>query len=119
MQWIKQRFARETGQQSEIKARHYLQENGLDFHQSNYHCRSGEIDLVMRDGQEWVFVEVKYRSNSDYGTAAEYFHAAKRKKFTQAVKHFMHFHHLNPAMVAHRIDLVAIDGDQIQWFKSV
>ncbi|WP_040523078.1 YraN family protein [Aliiglaciecola lipolytica] len=119
MHWIKQRFSRLTGQISENKAREFLENNGLRFIQSNYHCRTGEIDLVMQDEQEWVFVEVKFRSRSDYGTAADFFHASKRKKFTHAVKHFMHFHRLNPAMVAHRIDLVAIDGDQIQWFKSI
>ncbi|WJG08699.1 YraN family protein [Aliiglaciecola sp. LCG003] len=119
MQWIKQSLSRVTGQQAENRARQYLMEHGLLFHSSNYQCRTGEIDLIMKNGSEWVFVEVKYRKNTEHGHAAEYFHAAKRKKFTLAMKHFMHNHDLNPAMVAHRIDLVAIDGDDIQWYKSV
>ncbi len=116
---IEQRRAIDTGQQAEKCALNFLLKKGLSHWQSNFHCRQGEIDLVMRDVDEWVFVEVKYRKNSHHGQAAEYFHGAKRRKFTLAVKHFMHQQRLNPAMVSHRIDLVAIDGDHIQWFTHI
>ncbi|GAA0855651.1 YraN family protein [Aliiglaciecola litoralis] len=119
MRWIKPSNSNDRGQAAENAAKGYLQQQGLVHHCSNFHCRFGEIDLVMRDQQEWVFVEVKYRSNTRHGCAVEFFHTAKRKKFTLAVEHFMHQHHLNPASVPHRIDLVAIDDDHVQWFKSV
>ena len=111
------------GQQAENTARDYLLRAGLTFVTCNYHSRAGEIDIVMRDGATWVFVEVKFRKTSTHGSAVDFFHQAKRKKFVKAVQYFMHNHSLNPAMVDHRIDLVAIDGaihhENIQWFKSV
>ena len=73
----------------------------------------------MRDQHEWVFVEVKYRRDSTFGKAMEYFHQHKRKKFERAVQQFMHDKRLNPAAVAHRIDLLTIDNQDIQWFKGV
>lgn len=111
--------AKDIGNEAENIAKQYLLEQGLTYHSNNYHSRAGEIDLVMRDQQEWVFVEVKYRSNSTHGSAIEYFHAVKRHKFTQTVKHFMHQQRLNPATVPHRIDVIAIDGKHISWFKCV
>ncbi len=112
-------MSRVIGKQAEQRALTFLVESGLRLYQQNYYCRGGEIDLIMQDQQEWVFVEVKFRHSSRFGSAAEYFHAAKRKKFTYALKQFMHQHRLNPAMVPHRIDLVAIEGEEIQWFKGV
>lgn len=119
MPWINKPRAIDTGQDAEKQALQFLTEKGLSHWQSNFYCREGEIDLVMRDKDEWVFVEVKYRKKSQHGYAVEYFHEAKRRKFTQAMKHFMHQQRLNPAMIPHRIDVVAIDDKKIQWFTHV
>ncbi|WP_438862278.1 YraN family protein [Neptunicella sp.] len=119
MSWIKQRFSAVIGQQAEQHACQYLQEHGLICLQRNYRCRTGEIDLIMADGDQLVFVEVKYRSRSSHGTGAEYFHPRKRKKFESAVAHYLHEHKLNPSIIAFRIDLLAILGKDVQWFKGV
>jgi putative endonuclease len=116
---IKARLSNLLGRQAESRAAEYLKKQGLQLLCQNYRCRSGEIDLVMQDQQELVFVEVKYRSKSHFGGAAEYFHAAKRKKFESAVQHFLLEKGLNPLMVAHRIDLLAIDNEEIQWLKHL
>jgi putative endonuclease len=104
-------------------ARDFLEQQGLSFICQNYRCRTGEIDLVMQDQEELVFVEVKFRSNSSHGSAIEYFHAKKRRKFESAVAHYMQDNALNPHMVAHRIDLLGIDnkqdGQHINWLKAV
>ncbi|WP_416306187.1 YraN family protein [Neptunicella sp. SCSIO 80796] len=119
MNWIKQRLSTLIGQQAEQLACRYLQEHGLKLRQSNYHCRRGEIDLIMTDAEQLVFVEVKYRSQSSHGGAAEYFHSHKRRKFESAVAHYLHEHKLNPSITAYRIDLLAIQGSEIEWFKGV
>ncbi len=103
----------------EQKAKIYLEDKGLIWQCSNYHCRNGEIDLVMREAKTWVFVEVKFRSHTEYGHAAEMFTPAKRQKCIKAMQFYMHEQGLNPALVDHRLDLIAIDGDTIEWFKSV
>ena len=73
MQWIKQALSPLIGSEAERFARTFLEQQGLTFIMKNYRCRTGEIDLVMQDGDELVFVEVKYRSQSQYGSAIEFF----------------------------------------------
>lgn len=107
------------GQRAEQQACEYLAAHGLTLVQKNFRCKAGEIDLIMRDGDDWVFVEVKYRSDPSHGQAVEYFHAAKRKKCELAIQHFMLKQRLNPAMVPHRIDVIAIDGNELKWLKSI
>ncbi|GAC22141.1 hypothetical protein GARC_5206 [Paraglaciecola arctica BSs20135] len=90
----------------------------------NYRCRTGEIDLIMQDGDELVFVEVKYRSKSQHGSAIEFFHASKKRKFESAAMHYMQEKGFNPSIIPHRIDLVGIEGNgqkqqNINWLKSV
>ena len=70
---IKQWLASKTGEQAEQQAKEYLLQAGLTFIEQNYKVKSGEIDLIFKHEQLWVFVDVKYRQDSDFGFAAEYF----------------------------------------------
>ena len=124
MQWIKQALSPFIGSEAERFARTFLEQQGLTFIMKNYRCRTGEIDLVMQDDDELVFVEVKYRSKSQHGSAVEFFHASKKRKFESAVMHYMQEKGFNPSVVPHRIDLVGIEGkgqqqQNINWLKSV
>ena len=124
MQWIKQKLSSLVGSTAEAFAQRYLEQQGLTFVTQNYRCRSGEIDIVMQDGQELVFVEVKFRSQQHFGRAVEFFHPTKRRKFESAVQHYLMDNGLNPTLVAHRIDIIGIErfGDNqknITWLKYV
>ena len=123
MQWIKQALSSFIGSEAERYARTFLEQNGLTFIMQNYRCRTGEIDLIMQDADELVFVEVKYRSKSQHGSAIEFFHASKKRKFESAVLHYMQEKGFNPSVVPHRVDLVGIEGtgqlQNIKWLKSV
>lgn len=123
MEWIKQALSPLIGSQAERFAKTYLEQQGLTFIMQNYHCKSGEIDIIMQDQEELVFVEVKFRSSQSHGSAIEYFHRTKRRKFESAVMHYMQEHNLNPSQVPHRIDLVGIDKNnqtnQVTWLKSI
>lgn len=57
-----------NGKNAEQQALHYLVAHGLKHLDSNYYCKGGEIDLIMNDAEQLVFVEVRYRSRSDYGS---------------------------------------------------
>ena len=59
------------GKIAEDQACLFLQKKGLKLVEKNYRCRTGEIDLVMQDKKELVFVEVRYRANNDYGSALD------------------------------------------------
>ena len=50
---------------------HYLESQGMKILERNFRCRTGEIDLIARDGTCLVFVEVKYRTTDRYGSPLE------------------------------------------------
>jgi putative endonuclease len=58
----------ELGRRGELLAAAHLENRGFDVIDRNWRCRQGEIDLVARDGNEYVFVEVKTRSSTAFGT---------------------------------------------------
>ncbi|OFX14272.1 MAG: YraN family protein [Armatimonadetes bacterium RBG_16_58_9] len=61
---------------------------------SNYRCRSGEIDLIARDGDTLVFVEVRCKRTADYGTPAESITQAKQQKLAATAQHYLIEHGL-------------------------
>ena len=80
-------FKRRAGDAGERKAEQFLKRNGLKFVARNWHCRHGEIDLVMFDGEYLVFVEVRLRTPRGFANSAESVPAAKphtnRNAFSQ------------------------------------
>ena len=75
---------RQTGQEGEAAALRYLEEKGMRLLKQNFCIRGGEIDLIMRDGDYTVFVEVKLRTGSRYGTGLEAVSATKVKRICKA-----------------------------------
>jgi putative endonuclease len=69
-----------SGKQSERLACQYLEQQGLLLLEQNYHSYHGEIDLIMQDKQDIVFVEVRSRSSIAYGSALESINRPKMKK---------------------------------------
>ncbi|MFC4701658.1 YraN family protein [Glaciecola siphonariae] len=116
---IKQWIASETGSIAEQRAKEHLIAQGLEFVAQNFRVKSGEIDLIFKDMQQWVFVEVKYRASDSHGHAAEMFTPSKRRKLERAIMCYLHGLDLNCHHTSMRIDLVAIDGDAINWIKNV
>ena len=98
-------------------AAHYLQRQGLKLLESNYRCRFGEIDLVMRDGKEIVFVEVRLRGNAAFGGAAASITRSKQKKLTRTAQHYQMVH----GQTACRFDAVLLDGldeQRLEWIRN-
>jgi putative endonuclease len=92
-------------------ARRYLERKGFVFVAANWHCRAGELDLVMREGEALVFVEVKTRHGEDAGRAEESISIAKGQRILAAAEWFLGEHHELQASVW-RVDLVAITLDK-------
>lgn len=106
-----------NGAAAEHLAAIYLQRCGLKLLTSNYRCRFGEIDLVMRDGEETVFVEVRLRRHQAFGGAATSITASKQQKLTHTAEHYLMEHGTSPC----RFDAVLLDGlntDNITWLKN-
>lgn len=104
------------GQFAESKACQYLQQQGLTLIEKNYRCRNGEIDLVMQDKDQLVFVEVRYRKNEDYGTAIDSIDQNKVKKLVTTARHYLTRHQLD---VPARFDIVGFDASlKPKWISD-
>ena len=89
--------------------------NHAEQRASEYLCR-GEIDLVMRDKQATVFVEVRYRRSDCFGSALESVDARKQRRLITAAQHFLLTHKSNACC---RFDVVGIGGDgEINWIRN-
>lgn len=96
-----------SGQIAEDLAQRYLQKQGLRPLCQNWTCRSGELDLVMLDGDTVVFVEVRYRRHAAWGGALESVDVRKQQKLIKAAQHFLH-KETRWAKYPCRFDVVAI-----------
>lgn len=108
----------------ELKAAIYLKKQGLTLIEKNYQCRSGEIDLVMFEGNsQLVFVEVRYRKNAKFGSALESVNLQKQTKIRRTAAHFLLSH---PQLNSYscRFDVIGMSEQardqicEIQWIKN-
>lgn len=79
-----------VGDRGEQAARKFLRRRGYRIITTNYACRAGEIDIIARHGQTLVFVEVRSRSSTAYGTPAETVDAAKQRRIRRAAEQYLH-----------------------------
>ena len=100
---------RRLGQWGEKVAALHLEAQGLVILERNWRCRGGEIDLVVRDGEAVVFVEVKTRRGRDFGAPEEALTPHKAAKLMQLGQQYIADHELDD--VDWRIDLVAVELD--------
>ncbi|HET7662865.1 MAG TPA: YraN family protein [Rhodanobacteraceae bacterium] len=101
---------RRIGDTFELRARRHLQKAGLAPVAHNYSTRFGELDLVMRDGDTLVFVEVRYRRNAHFGGAAASVTSRKRERLIRAASGFLAAHP-QYADGDCRFDVVTFEGD--------
>lgn len=105
------------GADAEQIAATYLQQQGLTLISSNYHCRFGEIDLIMRDGKTLVFVEVRMHSNASFGGAGMSITLSKQQKLTRTAEHYLQQH----GSAACRFDVVLMTKpsiENIEWLRN-
>jgi len=77
------------GREAEDRAATMLESAGLQLVERNYRCRSGEIDLIMQDGESLVFIEVRYRGNAAFGGALASVDAHKQKRLVRAAQYYL------------------------------
>ncbi len=111
---------KQSGDRAEALACRYLEQRGLHLLTRNFHCRRGEIDLVMRDGDSLVFVEVRYRQHTRFGLPAETVSRNKQSRIIHCARYYLMLHRgWNEAV---RFDVVAIAGRPddltIEWLTN-
>ncbi len=111
---------KKTGDHAEQLACVFLQQQGLQLVTRNYRCRGGEIDLIMRDDDSLVFVEVRYRQRTAFGTPAETVSASKQARIIHCANCYLAQQRAwnQPA----RFDVVCIEGSLqrrcIEWLQN-
>lgn len=107
---------RKTGSRYEDMAAAFLKGRGYEILERNYHDRGGEIDLVARDGEYLVFVEVKYRKNARNGYPEEAVGPLKQKHIRHTAQYYLYHHDLKE--IPCRFDVVSILGEEIRLIKN-
>lgn len=120
--WNKRQTTTETGKITENFTCEYLISQNLTFIDHNFHSKYGEIDLIMQDGDTYVFVEVKYRRNNNYGGSLVAVSHSKQKKLHLCAQYYLQQKQLNEYNTPCRFDIVALEGDiqnpNINWLKN-
>ena len=107
------------GAAAEALAAEFLAQRGVEIIARNYRCRGGEIDLIARDRDMIVFVEVRLRSNAAFGGAAASITAAKRRRLARAAGHYLAKLGREPPCRFDAILLDALDSSRIEWLVDV
>ena len=108
---------RSVGARYEQVAGKYLEEQGYQILQYNYHCRQGEIDIIAREQGYLVFVEVKYRRTRKRGDAAGAVTEEKQKTISRVADYYMMEHHMYQDQKI-RFDVVAINGEKMEVLQG-
>ena len=113
---------KKTGDDAERIAERFLIRHGLALVARNYHCRFGEIDLIMRQGESVVFVEVKLRKTrtgkADFGGAIASITSSKQAKLIVTAQHYLSgMKQLPPC----RFDAILLNGmteNDVEWLPN-
>jgi putative endonuclease len=115
-------MSRDKGARYESLALKHLLKNGLVLVERNFHCRQGEIDLIMRDGNCLVFAEVRYRASNAFASAAHSVDNRKQAKIARTAEMYLA---RKPALGHYRVrfDVIAFDNTEsdqgtLQWIRD-
>jgi putative endonuclease len=107
------------GVAAEAFAADFLAARGLALLERNYRCRKGEIDIIARDGDTLVFIEVRLRSRDDFGGAAASITAAKRRRLEYAARHYLAGLGKEPPCRFDAVLLDAIEPGHVEWLRNI
>lgn len=120
MEATEKRTPTDIGKRAEDQAAGYLEKRGMKLLSRNYRCRNGELDLVMQDRDVLVFVEVRYRANARFGSAAESVDLHKQRRLAAAANHYLQCHSATNRPC--RFDVVAITESKgenvVEWLRN-
>ncbi|MHB1676171.1 MAG: YraN family protein [Sulfuriferula sp.] len=104
-----------SGANAEQLAAAYLIRQGLVLVERNFRCRLGEIDLIMREGQTLVFVEVRQRTSQKFGGALASIDSRKQQKLIATAQWYLTRLPRTPPC---RFDALLIQGGAINWVRD-
>lgn len=99
-------YNKDIGKIGEEQAYKYLINNNYEILERNFLCRSGEIDIIAKNNDEYVFIEVKTRVSKRYGTPAEAVNINKQKHIINATRYFVYKNSLENSNI--RFDIIEV-----------
>jgi len=108
-----------AGEQAEALAADFLAARGVTIIERNFRRRCGELDLIARDGDTLVFVEVRLRTRGDFGGAAASITAGKRARIAAAAGLYLARLSRTPPCRFDAVLLDALDPARIEWMKDM
>ncbi|MBV1909228.1 MAG: YraN family protein [Kangiellaceae bacterium] len=112
---------KQIGDKHEKAACKIIVKNGLQIVTTNYDCKMGEIDIIAKDKEDLVFIEVRYRRSQVYGGSIESVDRKKQQRIVRAAGHYLQTHKLANKTPC-RFDVFAITGNLNQsnynWIKG-
>ncbi len=106
------------GKLAEDLATEFLKQQGLKILSRNFRCRFGEIDIICQDGKSLIFVEVRLRTNADFGNAAASVTFQKQQKIILAAQHYLLQLNTQPTCRFDVITLDKLNKQSIDWIKN-
>ncbi|MFC2060330.1 YraN family protein [Chloroflexota bacterium] len=101
---------RETGILGEKLAKEFLENQGYYIVETNYRCPEGEIDIIARQRDYLVFIEVRTKRSLEFGSPEESITEVKKERIRTSASHYLQTHHNLPP--SWRIDVVAVELNQ-------
>ncbi len=101
---------RDTGIRGENIARDFLKKRGFRILETNYRCPRGEIDIIARHHDYLVFIEVRTKTGTEFGSPEESITQTKKKHLKTTALYYIERHTDLPSL--YRIDVVAIEMDK-------
>ena len=108
---------REIGSRYEYIAASYLEKNGVQVIEQNYQRKTGEIDLIAKDGEYLVFIEVKYRSDEKKGEPLSAVDYRKQKRICKTAQWYLTEKKIGTQTPC-RFDVIGILGEKITWIRD-
>jgi putative endonuclease len=107
---------RELGNLGEEQVAGYLRRKGWEILERNYRFAGREIDIIAREGDVIVFIEVKKRNQSRWGRGAEAVDYRKRRRIAGAASHYLAANSLTEVNV--RFDVASLDGGSLEYIED-
>ena len=108
---------RQMGTSYEIKAEEYLLQKGYKILERNFRNRSGEIDIIAKDGEYFCFVEVKYRTTNDFGSPLEAVDFRKQNQIRKVALYYLMKNKLSEWTPC-RFDVIAFEGEKLTHVEN-
>ncbi|MGC8615579.1 MAG: YraN family protein [Desulfurella sp.] len=106
------------GKKCEYIAVKYVKAQGYVVLSRNFRYKGGEIDIIAKNGNVLIFVEVKGRRNLSFGSAKEAVDQNKQKRIIEGSKLFMLKNNLNENDYNIRFDVITIENNKIEWLQD-